>query len=114
MLFCLTQLVFCFVSFLHFLQRDDVMEVMERIFVRVFFGNEEATQMLNIYAFNLRNIRQLMTLKNIEIADSLWIHIIMLKTKNLDGQFLECLNKQECLFYYYQSCAVLEFFTFVN
>jgi len=63
-------------SFLHFLKRDDVLEVMERIFVRVFFGNEEATQMLNIYAFNLRNIRQLMMLKNMEIAGSLWIHII--------------------------------------
>jgi hypothetical protein len=60
-------------TILHLLKRDDVLELLERILVRVFGNKDDETQMLNIYAFNFHSFRQLFVLKNMAVASSLWM-----------------------------------------
>jgi len=63
-------------TFLKFIQREDVLEVLERIMVRVFSGASEASMMLNIYAFNFHNFRELILLRNQDIAGSFWERLL--------------------------------------
>jgi hypothetical protein len=58
---------------LQLLKRDDVLEVFERILLRVFEHKDEACQMLNIYAYNFHSFRHLIVLKNMQVRTTLWV-----------------------------------------
>lgn len=59
-------------SFLRLLTFDDVLDVFERILVRVFEKDPVCSMMINIYAFNFHSLRHLRTLNNMAIAGKLW------------------------------------------
>ena len=59
-------------SLLKFLMRDDTLELIERLFVRVFQKNQEAALMLSIYASNATTLRHLRMLKNMPVSGKLW------------------------------------------
>uniref|UniRef100_A0A7S2A1I7 Uncharacterized protein n=1 Tax=Ditylum brightwellii TaxID=49249 RepID=A0A7S2A1I7_9STRA len=59
-------------SFLNFFTRDDVFDVVERILVRVFQKEKEASQMLSIYASQFHTLRHLRMLNNRAITGKLW------------------------------------------
>jgi len=58
-------------TMLQLLKRDDVLEIFERILIRVFEHKEEACQMLNIYAYNFHSFRHLIVLKNMQVRNIL-------------------------------------------
>ena len=62
-------------TLLQLLKRDDILDLLERVLVRCFGNKEEETQMLNIYAFNFHSFRQMMVLKNMAVASSLWLQL---------------------------------------
>uniref|UniRef100_A0A7S1B727 Uncharacterized protein n=1 Tax=Corethron hystrix TaxID=216773 RepID=A0A7S1B727_9STRA len=55
-------------TLLKFVQKKEVLDALERIMVRVFSDDAEASMMLNIYAFNFHNFRELILLRNQDIA----------------------------------------------
>jgi len=60
---------------LKFITRDDVLEVLERILVRVLHGDSHLSQVINIYAFNVRSFRYFRMLINMELSGKLWIPV---------------------------------------
>lgn len=62
--------------FLTFLRSDDVLELIERILVRVFRHDNCASRTLAIHASNFQSLRQLRMLKDFTIAGKLWIPIL--------------------------------------
>jgi hypothetical protein len=63
-------------SFLTFLRSDFVLELIERILVRVFRHDNFASRTLAIHASNFHSLRQLRMLKDFTIAGKLWIPIL--------------------------------------
>jgi hypothetical protein len=63
-------------SFLIFLRSDNVLELIERILVRVFRHDNFASRTLAIHASNFQSLRQLRMLKDFTIAGKLWIPIL--------------------------------------
>ena len=59
-------------SFLRLLAADDVLELFDRVLLRVFDNDPECSMMINIHAFNFRSLRHLRTLNNMTIAGKLW------------------------------------------
>ena len=59
-------------SLLKILMRDDTLELIERLFVRVFQKDQEAALMLSIYASNAKSLRHLRMLKNMPVSGKLW------------------------------------------
>ena len=62
-------------TILKFITRDDVLEIVERILVRVLRNNEELARVINIYAFNVRSFRHFRMLINMEMSGSLWLPV---------------------------------------
>ena len=60
---------------LKIMTRDDVLEILERIFVRVFRDNAQLAQMVNIYAFNFRSPRYFRMLINMQMSGNLWLPV---------------------------------------
>ena len=63
-------------SVLKFLQSTYVMELLERVFVRVFKDEPVASRMITIHASNIHTLRQLRMLKDFTIAGKLWIPML--------------------------------------
>ena len=63
-------------SVLKFLQSTYVMELLERVFVRVFKNEPVASRMITIHASNIHTLRQLRMLKDFTIAGKLWIPML--------------------------------------
>ena len=63
-------------SFLKLFLRDNVLEVLERIFVRVFDKEEETSRMLAIHASNFHSLRHFRMLKDFTIAGRLWMPLL--------------------------------------
>lgn len=63
-------------SFLKLFQRNDFLELMERILVRVFQRDEQASRMLTIHAAHFQTIRHLRMLKDFTFAGKIWIPLI--------------------------------------
>jgi len=59
-------------SILTFLTQDDVLETIERVLVRVFEKETEASRIVNIYSWNFRTLRHLRILNNMAICGKLW------------------------------------------
>ncbi|KAL3796710.1 hypothetical protein HJC23_010010 [Cyclotella cryptica] len=59
-------------SFLRLLASDDVLELFDRVLLRVFDNDPECSMMINIHAFNFRSLRYLRTLNNMAVAGKLW------------------------------------------
>jgi hypothetical protein len=58
-----------------FLQ-DSMMDILERILVRVFSNHESASRMLIIHSSNFQSLRQLRMLKDFTIAGKFWIPLL--------------------------------------
>ena len=63
-------------AFLTVLRSDAVLELMERLLVRVFRHDSFASRMLTIHASNFKSLRQLRMLKDFTIAGKLWLPIL--------------------------------------
>jgi len=63
-------------SALTLLTNDDILEAIERILVRVFEREQEASQVINIYSWNFRTLRHLRILNNMAIVGNLWAPIL--------------------------------------
>ena len=63
-------------AFLTLLRSDAVLELMERLLIRVFRHDSFASRMLAIHASNFQSLRQLRMLKDFTIAGKLWIPIL--------------------------------------
>jgi len=63
-------------AFLTVLRSDAVLELMERLLVRVFRHDSFASRMLTIHASNFTSLRQLRMLKDFTIAGKLWLPIL--------------------------------------
>ncbi|CAB9505879.1 expressed unknown protein [Seminavis robusta] len=63
-------------SLLKLLRKGDVLEVLERILVRVFCREEVASRMLTIHASNFHSLRHLRILKDLSVAGRLWIPLL--------------------------------------
>ena len=63
-------------SLLNLFTHDEVLTVIERVLVRVFEREKEASQLLNIYSWNFRTLRHLRILNNMEIAGNLWAPVL--------------------------------------
>ena len=59
-------------SLLKFLTRNDILDLIERLLVRVFQKDSEAARMLSIYAFNATSLRHIRMLKNMPVSGKLW------------------------------------------
>jgi len=59
-------------SLLKFLTRDDILDLIERLLVRVFQKDSEAARMLSIYAYNATSFRHIRMLKNMPVSGKLW------------------------------------------
>lgn len=59
-------------SFMRLLTRDEVLNLFDRVLVRVFEKDPLCSTVINIYAFNFHSIRHLRTLNNMPIAGKLW------------------------------------------
>mmetsp|Transcript_741 Transcript_741/g.870 ORF Transcript_741/g.870 Transcript_741/m.870 type:complete len:1995 (-) Transcript_741:61-6045(-) len=63
-------------SALKLLTNDEVLEIFERVFVRVFEKENDASQAINIYSWNFRSFRHLRLLNNMAIAGNLWAPVL--------------------------------------
>lgn len=63
-------------AFLTVLRSDTVLELMERLLVRVFRHDSFASRMLTIHASNFKSLRQLRLLKDFTVAGKLWLPIL--------------------------------------
>jgi len=59
-------------SILRLLARDEVLELCDRVLVRVFEKDPLCSMVINIYAWNFKSMRHLRTLNNMSIAGKLW------------------------------------------
>eukprot|EP00559_Dactyliosolen_fragilissimus_P009165 CAMPEP_0184872842 /NCGR_PEP_ID=MMETSP0580-20130426/41515_1 /TAXON_ID=1118495 /ORGANISM="Dactyliosolen fragilissimus" /LENGTH=968 /DNA_ID=CAMNT_0027375689 /DNA_START=1061 /DNA_END=3967 /DNA_ORIENTATION=- len=59
-------------NMLKLLTHDDILELLEKILVRVFHKEKDSWKVLNIYAFNFRTFWHLRILKNMSICSRLW------------------------------------------
>ena len=63
-------------SLLKLLMNDEILEIIERVFVRVFEKEKDACQVINIYSWNFRSLRHLRLLNNIAISGGLWAPVL--------------------------------------
>ena len=63
-------------SVLKLLRQNDVLELFERILVRVFYSEELASRMLTIHASNFHSLRHLRLLKDFSVAGRLWMPLL--------------------------------------
>lgn len=63
-------------SILKLLTRDDVLSLVERILVRTYHKESDATRMLSIHASNFRSLRHLRMLKDFSVAGRIWIPLL--------------------------------------
>jgi hypothetical protein len=63
-------------SALSLLTNDDILEVIERVLVRVFEKEQDASQTINIYSWTFRTFRHLRILNSIQIVGNLWAAIL--------------------------------------
>jgi hypothetical protein len=64
-------------SVLRLLTSDDILELFDRVLLRVFDHNQECSMMINIFAFsNFRSMRDMRTLNNMAIVGRLWATIL--------------------------------------
>lgn len=63
-------------SALSLLTNDEILELIERLLIRVFEKDEEAVQVINIYSWSFRTLRHLRILVNIAIMGTLWAPIL--------------------------------------
>jgi len=63
-------------SVLKLLRSDDVLEILERILVRVFCREKEMSRMLSIHASNFKSLRHLRILKNLPVAGRMWVPLL--------------------------------------
>lgn len=63
-------------SILKLLMSNDLLEIMERVFVRIFEKENDASLTLNIYSWNFRTLRHLRILNNIAISGGLWAPVL--------------------------------------
>ncbi|KAL9189680.1 hypothetical protein ACHAXT_009355 [Thalassiosira profunda] len=59
-------------SLMRLLTNDGVLDLFDRVLVRVFEKDPICSQVINIYAFNFDSVRHLRTLNNMSIAAKLW------------------------------------------
>lgn len=63
-------------SALSLLTNDDMLELIERVLVRVFEKEQDASQIINIYSWTFRTFRHLRILINIAVVGNLWAAIL--------------------------------------
>jgi len=63
-------------SILKLFRRDDILELIERILVRVYCREEQASRILSIHASNFHSFRQLRMLKDFSVAGKIWIPLL--------------------------------------
>lgn len=63
-------------ALLNVLRSDAVLEIVERLLVRVFRHDSFASRMLTIHASNFQSLRQLRMLKDFTVAGKLWLPIL--------------------------------------
>jgi hypothetical protein len=63
-------------SLLKLLRKDDVLEFLERILVRVYCREDSASRMLTIHASNFKSLRHLRLLKDLSVSGRLWIPLL--------------------------------------
>ena len=63
-------------SLLKLLKSDEVLEIFERILVRVFCREKFASRTLTIYSSNYKSLRHLRTLKDLSVSGRLWIPLL--------------------------------------
>ena len=63
-------------SFLKVLKSDTVLEILERILIRVFCREKEASRTLMIHASNFKSLRHFRMLKDLSVAGRLWIPLL--------------------------------------
>jgi hypothetical protein len=63
-------------SILKILLRPDVLDLFERILVRVYCREEQASQILTIHASNFHSFRHLRMLKDFSVAGKIWIPLL--------------------------------------
>ncbi len=63
-------------SALNLLTNDDVLDIIERVIIRVFEKEEEAYQIINIYCWNFRTLRYLRIFNNMAIVGNLWAPVL--------------------------------------
>lgn len=63
-------------SILKVFRRDEVLELFERILVRVFCKEEKAARTLTIHAANFHSLRHLRMLKNFSVSGGIWIPLL--------------------------------------
>lgn len=63
-------------SLLKLVRRDSTLELLQRIFVRVFRNDPAASRMIVTHAFNIQKLRQLRMLKDFTISGKLWLPIL--------------------------------------
>jgi hypothetical protein len=63
-------------SLLRLLRGNDVLELLERILVRVFYNEELASRMLTIHASNFHSLRHLRLLKDFSVAGRIWMPLL--------------------------------------
>ena len=63
-------------SMLKLLMNNEVLEMIERVFVRIFEKENDASLTLNIYSWNFRTLRHLRILNNMAISGGLWAPVL--------------------------------------
>ncbi len=63
-------------SALSLLTNDDILDTIERVLVRVFDKEKDASQIINIYSWTFRTFRHLRILNNLAIVGNLWAPIL--------------------------------------
>jgi hypothetical protein len=63
-------------SALSLLTNNEILEIIERVLVRVFEREQDASQIINIYSWTFRTFRHLRILNNIAIVGNLWAPIL--------------------------------------
>lgn len=63
-------------SALSLLTNDDVLDLIERVLLRVFDKEKEASQIINIYSWNFRTFRYLRLFNNMAITGTLWAPVL--------------------------------------
>jgi hypothetical protein len=63
-------------SILKLIRGNDVLELLERILVRVFYNEELASRMLTIHASNFHSLRHLRLLKDFSVAGRIWMPLL--------------------------------------
>ncbi len=63
-------------SLLRLLMNNEVLDLIERVFVRVFEKEKDASQVINIYSWNFRTLRHLRIFRNMAISGGLWAPVL--------------------------------------